>query len=155
MNETVNGAAANASLAKWCSDYSELALDLARWFLIIALVVAVVETLIALWAKFESARNSDAAARRVTTAAANADPAAWAKLLEALKGVLETLKGLPAWIAIFLAGLALLWIAAKRPETCPQPPAGPNSEVRQRTVTEGGNDAAPANRQETSIPAKK
>lgn len=154
MNQMVNNAAATTALAQWCSDYSEFALGLAKWFLIISLVVAVVETAIALWAKFESARKSDAAARGVT-ASAGADPAAWAKLLEALKGVLETLKGLPAWIAIFLAGLALLWIAARRPEACPQPPARPNAETPERTKTDGAKAAPFANQQETSTPAKK
>ena len=43
----------------------------------------------------------------------------WTKFLEALKGVLETLATLPAWIAIYLAGLALLWIAGRHSGLCP------------------------------------
>jgi len=48
-----------------------------------------------------------------------ADPDAWAKFLDALKGVLQALAALPAWIAIYLAGLALLWIAGHHSGMCP------------------------------------
>ena len=47
------------------------------------------------------------------------------KALEAFKGVLEAIKGLPAWIPIFLAGLALVWLAGQRPEACTPVPAQP------------------------------
>jgi hypothetical protein len=47
------------------------------------------------------------------------DPGNWAKFLDALKGVLEALAALPAWIAIYLAGLALLWIAGHHAGICP------------------------------------
>ena len=55
------------------------------------------------------------------------DPAkltAWDKVLDSLKGVLEALAKLPHWVAIFLAGLALLWMAGQRPAVC-QPPEVP------------------------------
>ena len=45
------------------------------------------------------------------------------KALEAFKGVLEAIKGLPPWIPIFLAGLALVWLAGQRPEACTPVPA--------------------------------
>ncbi|MGH6730027.1 MAG: hypothetical protein ACREBK_07720 [Sphingomicrobium sp.] len=50
------------------------------------------------------------------------DPDAWAKVLEALTKLLLALKDLPAWIAIFLAGLALLWSLGGIPRVCPSPP---------------------------------
>lgn len=62
-------------------------------------------------------------------AAAAVDPV---ELLEALKGLLEALKGLPAWIAIFLAGLALLWIAGEKPEACAPPPPRSAQEKAQK-----------------------
>ena len=56
------------------------------------------------------------------------------KALEAFKGVLEAIKGLPPWIPIFLAGLALVWLAGQRPEACtpvqPQPAAAPAQPAR-------------------------
>ena len=47
------------------------------------------------------------------------------KALEAFKGVLEAIKGLPPWIPIFLAGLALVWLAGQRPEACTPVPIQP------------------------------
>jgi heme exporter protein D len=102
----------------WCAGYAWLAFLLACIFLIVALVAAVAETRALIRAKREAAKKAPdavASANRKGLAAGAVDPV---KLLEALKGVLEALKGLPAWIAVFLAGLALLWIAARQPEAC-------------------------------------
>ena len=42
-----------------------------------------------------------------------------APILDALAKVLAALKDLPPWMAIFLAGLALVWTAATAPGLCP------------------------------------
>jgi len=99
----------------FCTRHAEFAFKLGRWFVYLALVIAVVETLAAIALAFMKPANGPAPA--------NADAAA--KLLEALKGVLEALVKLPRWVAIFLAGLALLWIAGEGPGLCdPAPPPG-------------------------------
>jgi len=115
---TANAAAIAAPVpppvATWCADYAGFALFLAEAFLVLALAVAVVETALALWAKLVVLRQGPATAR-VAAKAAAVDPI---KLVDALKGLLETLKGMPAWVTIFLAGLALLWMAGQTPEIC-------------------------------------
>jgi len=70
--------------------------------------------------------------RRVAADITESTVADSVKALEAFKGVLEAIKGLPPWIPIFLAGLALVWLAGQRPEACtpvlappPAPPAQP------------------------------
>ena len=61
--------------------------------------------------------------RRVAADITESTVADSVKALEAFKGVLEAIKGLPAWIPIFLAGLALVWLAGPRPEACTPVPA--------------------------------
>jgi len=39
-------------------------------------------------------------------------------LLDSLKGLIDSLKTAPAWFAIFLAGLALLWAADRSASNC-------------------------------------
>src|SRR4051812_32736874 len=103
MNSMTNvGAAASTQVASWCAGYAGFALTLGKVFLILALLVALVETALALWAKFLAARKGPVVAENALAAGA-VDPV---KLIDALKALLETLKALPAWIAIFLAGLA-------------------------------------------------
>lgn len=96
--------------AAWCATYADFSLTLAYAFLILAFLVALVETTLALWVKLQAARKGpDVTEAAVADRKLAVDPV---KLLEALKGLLEALKGLPAWVAIFLAGLALLWTSA-------------------------------------------
>ncbi|HEY5710653.1 MAG TPA: hypothetical protein VIT38_02060 [Allosphingosinicella sp.] len=139
-NTTSNAIAAlPPGVADWCGNYAGFSLAMAKAFLIIALIVALVETVVVLLPKIRAAFEAPAAAKVLTESVVPAvDPV---KLLEALKGVLEALKGLPAWIAIFLAGLALLWMAGQKPEICA--PAGPSREGREaggnRSVTQNTN----------------
>jgi len=104
-------ATVTSDLAAACGGAAELALTLSKGFLILAIVVAVLETGLALWAKLQAARRgpvvADSALESIVPAV---DPV---KLLDALKGLLQTLKALPAWIAIFLAGVLLFWVAGK------------------------------------------
>jgi hypothetical protein len=115
MNSVSNAAATTPSeAAHCCANYAGFALTLGEAFLILALLVALVETALALWAKLQAARKGPEVAQKGIANPA-VDPV---KLLEALKAVLDALKGLPSWIAIFLAGLALLWMAGQRPKNC-------------------------------------
>ncbi|HET9638677.1 MAG TPA: hypothetical protein VFP12_05685 [Allosphingosinicella sp.] len=128
MNTISNAAAIPPEVAAWCANYAGFTLTLAKAFLVLALLVALVETALALWTKLQAVRKAPAVAER-SLAESAVDPV---KLLDALKGVLEALKGLPAWIAIFLAGLALLWIAGQEPKACTPPAARCDQEGAQK-----------------------
>ena len=91
--------------------------NFAGLFLLLAAVAALLETgllVTTAWRALKEARIPKA-----EISATDAEGAA--KVLEALKGVLLALKGLPAWISLFLAGLALVWTAAAAPKLCPCP----------------------------------
>lgn len=115
-----------SNLTAWCDTYGWVTLGLGTLFLVAALVAAWVETLALLKAKREAAEEAKRVAAEkaagTKTALDAADPV---ELLEALQGVLEAIKGLPAWIALFLAGLALLWLGSDLPKACV---CGPDSE---------------------------
>lgn len=131
MNTSSNTASTiSREVVAWCADYGNFALDLAKWFLILALAVALIETALLLWGKIKAllAKPQDAGADKI---ADSVDPVT---LIKALKDLLETLKGLPAWVAIFLAGLALLWIAGEQPAACK--PERPQTEQRDRQKQE-------------------
>jgi hypothetical protein len=127
-------------LSCW-THYSGFAHELSEWFLVFALVVALIETALlmagkikALLAKPQAAPPAD----EKDLASTAVDPI---KLVEALKGLLETLKGLPAWIAIFLAGLGLLFVAGYQPEACKPPPpskASPSGQAPGSSDLRGG-----------------
>lgn len=146
MNATQQAAIVSRDLAEFCTGYTMLGFSLARWFLIVALVVAVLETGLTLWSKVAAAR----AAPEGSPARAAADSAAIAKLLEALKGLLEALTKLPAWIAIFLAGLALLWISSQQPDAC-APGLGRGATSQQQPPDAPGQ---PTGNQQQSVPAR-
>jgi hypothetical protein len=140
-----NVAAVAPAIGEWCDTYGAHALILAKVFIALALILALVETVITLWAKIEAARQGPASAATPAAkglAAANVDPV---KLIEALKNLLESLKALPAWIAIFLAGLALWWIAGQQPEACRG-----KDPVKQQQPDRPGDGAIPDNAQATT-----
>ena len=93
-----------------CGFYLDFVLILSGILFAVALVVALVETWLVLEAKLKAARKgpvvADSALESIVPAV---DPV---KLLDALKGLLETLKGLPVWVGLFLAGVLLFWLAA-------------------------------------------
>ena len=102
-----------------CQKLGSFALDWSDWFLWGALAVGAAEIVVTLHLLVWKAKHGDKDEPKPFTGGAAA------AFLTALKGVLEALKGLPAWVAIFLAGLALLWMAGQRPDICKPLPAPP------------------------------
>ena len=100
--------------ANACKDLLTFGYDWGRAFIIASFLFAVIGTaagiFLALWKAWKGSGGSEKL---------SADQEAWAKFLDALKGVLQALAALPAWIAIYLAGLALLWIAGHPASICP------------------------------------
>ena len=85
----------------------------ASLFIVLAFVVALVETSLALYAKWKALKAAPKTGAQLADSAADA-----AKVIEALAKVLAALKDLPLWVAILLAGLALAWTATSAPGLC-------------------------------------
>lgn len=94
------------SLCNWVS-------GLAGLFLLSALIVALAETALLLFLKWQSLQQQPKAGF-----AGAESLEGLAKVIDAFKGLLLALKDLPAWIALFLAGLALVWTASSAPHLC-------------------------------------
>jgi hypothetical protein len=85
----------------------------ASLFLQLAFVAAVAETLLLLIAKAIALNNAPSKRSELQSLNGLGDA------LEGLAKILAALKDLPAWVAIFLAALALGWTAAAAPHLCP------------------------------------
>ena len=96
-----------------CKELVAFGYEWGGWFIVASFWFAVIGTAVTIILGVVKAWQPGGSTRTVP------DPGAWAKFLEALKGVLEALAALPAWIAIYLAGLALLWIAGHHSGICP------------------------------------
>lgn len=104
-----------------CTSLLDIITGLAVVFLGAALVIGVVSAIIAL----DRPKPGFGSVR-----AADAQPIA--PILEALKGLIEALGSAPAWFALFLAGIFLLWTAGEvYVDAC----KGPEVKVT-RTITE-------------------
>jgi hypothetical protein len=89
--------------------------SLAKWAFILALVLAVISTALDLWVKWQAARAGGAADAITTKGIAPVTP----DLLKALTTFLESLAKLPVWFALFLAGMALVWLTTVNiPSVC-------------------------------------
>lgn len=89
-------------------DISTFALGWGKWFIRLsflgATIALVAPFVVAAIEAIKKKKSGERAFSAITDAST---------FLEALKGVLEALSKLPAWIAIYLAGYALLWLAMK------------------------------------------
>jgi hypothetical protein len=83
-------------------------------FLLLAAIAALVETALLLVAKWRALKKAPDVQASLTAS----ETEGLAKVLAALKDLLLALKDLPAWIALFLAALALVWTASAAPHLC-------------------------------------
>ena len=97
-----------------CKDLVTFGLHWGGRFIIASFVFAVLGTLLSIIVGAVKAWKGP-----TDPAKPRSDDTGWTKFLDALKGVLEALAALPAWIAIYLAGIALLWIAGHPASICP------------------------------------
>ena len=80
----------------------------ASLFIVIAFVVALVETGFALWAKLQALRSAGKTERQIAGGGEALGP-----VLEALAKVLAALKDLPAWVAIAIGAVPTSMTAAR------------------------------------------
>jgi hypothetical protein len=136
----------------FCADAFEQVLQfnhtlfgLAKWAFILAFVLAVISTGVELWIKWKAAHAGPSPEGMTTKGIAPVTP----DLLKALTAFLESLAKLPVWFALFLAGMALVWLTTVdvpsvcEPVASPSPPAVPVK-----------NDALPPAKTETAPAAK-
>ena len=118
-----------------CDNIADFAYDWGSWFIIISLFVAVGLAIVEGIVRLRPDKGT-------TKMSAGAD--GLSKTLEALKGVLEALAKLPVWVAMFLAGFALLWLALEAPDKClPKPDqAGTNNPAAPAGNTVATNAAS-------------
>jgi hypothetical protein len=83
-------------------------------FLLLAAIVAVIETALLMLAKWKALKQGPAGQANV----ADANTEGLATVITALKELLLALKDLPAWFALFLAALALIWTANAATKLC-------------------------------------
>ena len=106
----------------FCADALEQTLSfnltlfsLAKWAFILAFALAVISTVLDLLVKWQAARAGGAADAITTKGIVPVTP----DLLKALTTFLESLAKLPVWFALFLAGLALVWLTTVNvPSVC-------------------------------------
>ena len=104
-NNSVTAAADSADwVAEYCAGYGQTLLWLAIGFLVVALLLGIASSIIALMAA-RAQRGGGPGPDRVDVLP---DPG---KLVDALKGLIDALAKAPAWIAIFVGGILLLWMA--------------------------------------------
>lgn len=90
-----------------CAAWTEAFLNLAYWTLVAAAVLGALYVVAAVIAAF----------RRPPPAAL--DREGGGGVIEAVTGLIETLTKAPAWFALFVAGLALVWVASSQiPAIC-------------------------------------
>lgn len=143
----------------FCADALEQTLSfnltlfgLAKWAFILAFALAVISTVLDLLVKWQAARAGGAAEGMSTKAIAPVTP----DLLKALTTLLESLAKLPVWFALFLAGLALVWLTTVNVPSVCKPP---KPEADGRTVDAKTNTAATPKAEEApkapAVPAPK
>jgi hypothetical protein len=87
---------------------------LAKWAFVLAFVLAVVSTAIELWVKWKAAQVPSANAVVIKGIVP-----VTSDMLKVFTAFLESLAKLPVWFGLFLAGMALVWLATVNvPSVC-------------------------------------
>ena len=95
-----------------CRPWVEHFIHLSFIVVVAAAIAGAVHVALDLWSKWKLLRHP--ATREATNAAAPAD------ILGPLKDLIEALTKAPSWFALFVAGLALVWVASSQiPQICP------------------------------------
>ena len=100
----------------WCEIYGDFLFTLGAALLLMAGAAAVFEAIVVARARIEAAHRARLETR--SSPALVADGVDPVKFFEALKGFLQALKDLPTWIAMFGAGLALVFLAGQKIAAC-------------------------------------
>ena len=130
----------------FCKDYTLFLFSAGKWTIIAGIVLGAALAL----ATILLLLRKPAGATEELPGAAAVGPGA---ILEAAKAFLQALSSAPPWLALFGAGILLLWLAGNTaPEACKAPPPPPCPQqcpppVRSPTVTSPAAPAAPGNSQ--------
>lgn len=106
-------------IADYCLRWIDHFLSITSWIIIGAGVLGAVMALVEIYVKWQLAKIAPA------PPAEGDEAGGGTPVLEALKGLVEAMAKAPSWIALFIAGIALLWITSSfvpgicRPETKP------------------------------------
>jgi hypothetical protein len=112
---------------------------LAKLAFILAFVLAVASTTVDLWIKWKAAHRLDAGASGVN---AKGIAPVTPDMIKILTSFLESLAKLPVWFALFVAGMALVWLTTVDvPSVCePVPPVATKADP----ANNEGNSVVPA-----------
>ena len=117
----------------FCKDYTLFLFGAGKWTLIAGVLLGIalaITTTILLLRKSSSTEQVGAA---VTGTA----------ILDAVRAFLQALSSAPTWLALFGAGVLMLWLAGyTRPEICPGPPQPCAQNCPQPTRTATGTTSA-------------
>lgn len=96
------------TITDFCTNHLGSLLAIGKWFLWLSLAAAVFSQLV-LW--FATIREALAGKQGATINESVPASAGIDKILEAAKGLVEALTKAPTWLAMFLCGLALVWLS--------------------------------------------
>lgn len=131
--------AQQTEILAFCADAFEQTLtfnltlfSLAKWAFILAFALAVISTVLDLWVKWQAAKAGGGSEGIATKGIAPVAP----DLLKALATFLESLAKLPVWFALFLAGMALVWLTTVNvPSVCePTQPVAANKATEAKAA---------------------
>ena len=91
-------------------------------------ILSLVQLIITVGVSLEALRSSDSRQKMAEAGGASATPIPG--ILDSVKGLIGALAGAPAWFAVFLAGLTLIWMATLfTPANCVAPPPGAGDQT--------------------------
>lgn len=99
------------TLTEFCTDHLDGLLTIGKWFLWLSLAVAVFSQLVLWFATIRKALAGQQGANINESVPVTADATGIDKILEAAQGLVEALSNAPTWLAMFLCGLALVWLS--------------------------------------------